>query len=111
LWLPDTEITQMISRTPAASAISRPRVGDEDLAGSSQPRAPQDLARIGQLRDRLGRHERADLQALEAAGGQLLDEGDLGLGRDERLDGLEAVAWRDLENFDLAHGSIPVCVA
>ena len=84
-------------------------VGDEHLDAQTlrQPRAPQDLARIGQLRDRLGRHERADLQALEAAGGQLLDEGDLGLGRDERLDGLEAVARRHLENFDLAHGPHP----
>jgi len=68
--------------------------------GLGEARAFEDLRRVGHLRQRLGADEGADLEAGEAAGRQRLDERDLGLGRDQGLDGLEAVARSNLENFD-----------
>ena len=63
----------------------------------------EDLGRVGHLRQRLGAHEGTDLHALEAAGRQLLDKLDLGFGRDERFDSLEAIARGNFKDFDALH--------
>jgi hypothetical protein len=91
-------------------------VGDEHLDAQTlrQPRAPQDLARIGSCGIALGDTNEPISRRLKPQAASCSMRAILVSVGMKRLDGLEAVARRDLENFDLnswahpcLHGLIP----
>ena len=63
----------------------------------------QDLANVGHLRDCLRADESAGLEPRDAGFDQPLADADLLVGRDQRDDRLETVAWADLDDLDSAH--------
>src|SRR3954464_15403771 len=66
--------------------------------------AAQHLGRSDHLRDRLGRHERADLDGVEACSDQRLDERDPVGDADRGLLVLQAIARADFDDMDaIAH--------
>ena len=72
-----------------------------EFAAGMMVDAAQHLVRIHHLRDRLRRHEGADLDGMQPRADQRLDEGDAVGDADRRLLVLQAVARAD---FDDAHG-------
>src|SRR4051794_16599120 len=77
-------------------------VGDEHRDGDvgGDPRALEDLAAVGELRDDVGAHEARDLEALEAAVRERLDQTDLVVGGDDLGLVLKAIARADLADAD-----------
>ena len=79
-----------------------------DGEAGNRERALRDLLGVGELRQQLRRHERADLDLPHAGRVLGLDPGELLVGRHHGLDVLQPVAQADLVDFDaLGHGCSP----
>src|SRR6185503_9133821 len=63
------------------------------------------LVGVGELRHRLRVHERGHFDPLEASGAEQVDEAHLDVSRDARPFILQPIAWPDLDDAHLRHGS------